>query len=264
MTEEVQKESQEEQIENQEIEYSDVEKQALEKGWKPKEEYQGDPDKWRSAEVFVALEEPLKRIEHQSKELKAVRSALEAFKEHHTKVKETEYNRALKSLQEARREAMRDGDTERALVLEEKVEEIKAEKEAVVAEGRQPIPEVREGTYHPEFKEWLNHNGWYETSKAMRAVADRLGLEYQAEGLSPREVLKRVEEDVRKEFPHKFGNDKKARSMAVEPPSRNNRTSKEDFALDDNEREIMRKIVRSGVMTEKEYIAELKRVKQGA
>ena len=259
MTEEVQQEEGGSQ-EQQQVEYSDVEKQALEKGWKPKEEYQGDPGKWRSAEVFVALEEPLKRIEHQSKELKAVRAALEAFKEHHTKVKETEYDRALKSLQDARRTAMREGDTEQALLLEDKVEEIKAEKAQVVAEGKKPIPEVQE-SIHPEFKEWLNHNGWYETSKAMRAVADKLGLEYQAEGLSPREVLKRVEADIRKEFPHKFENGNKNRAMGVEPPSRGGRTGKDDFALDDTEREIMRKIVRSGAMTEKEYIAELKRVK---
>lgn len=245
---------------SQEPQYSDVEKQAMELGWKPKEEYHGDPGRWRSAETFLALDEPLKRIEQQSKELKAVRAALEAFKDHHTKVKETEYNRALKSLQDARRKAMIEGDTETALALEEKVDEVKAEKEAVIAEGKRPVPQVQEG-YNPEFQAWVNRNGWYESNKAMRAAADKIGLDLHNEGKSPSEVLKLVEMEIKKEFPHKFTNERGQRPAAVESSVRSGKTGNDSFSMDESEREIMRKIVRSGVMTEKEYIAELKRVK---
>lgn len=250
-----------ESAEGTQPQYSDVEKQAMEKGWKPKEEYQGDPERWRSAETFLALEEPLKRIEQQSKELKAVRAALEAFKDHHTKVKETEYNRALKSLQDARKKAMIEGDTETALALEEKVEEVKAEKEQIIAEGRRPVPQAEQG-YNPEFQSWLNKNSWYESNKAMRAVADKIGLDYHNEGKSPSEVLRLVEQEIRNEFPHKFQNDKAKRPMSVEPSGRSgNPSGAESFTLTETERDVMRKFVRNGVMTEKEYIAELKRVK---
>jgi len=255
-------EGEQKQEENQ---YSDVEQLALEKGWKPKEEYQGDPTRWRTAETFLALEEPLKRIEQQSKELKAVRAALEAFKEHHTKVKETEFNRAVKALQDTRKKAMIEGDAETALALEERIEEVKAEKQAVLDDARKTAVQETTAELHPEFQEWLSRNNWYGTNKAMRVVADRLGLEYHADGLSQREVLKRVEEEIKKEFPHRFQNDKTKRAMAVEPTSRSGKPAgSSSFELDETEREIMRKIVRSGAMTEKEYIAELKRVKQGA
>ena len=107
------------------VEYSDVEKRAMDMGWVPKDQYNGDPDRWKSAEVFLALDEPIKRIESQSKELKAVRKALEALQEHHSKVRENEYKRAMEDLKAARRQAYQDGDLDRVEALEERIDEFK-------------------------------------------------------------------------------------------------------------------------------------------
>jgi hypothetical protein len=93
----------------------------------------------------------------------------------------------------------------------------------------------------------------------MRAYADRLGAEL-ATSYPPGQVLQMVEKEVKKEFSHKFTNPKSSRPMAVEPAGRGG-TKSDSFQLTPDERDIMRKFVRSGVMTEKEYIAELQKVK---
>jgi hypothetical protein len=240
-------------------EYSPVEQKAIEQGWRPKEEFSGDPDSFIEAAEFVRRGELFSKIEHQSKELKQVRAALEALKEHNSKIKETEYKRALKTLDEARKQALVEGETDRFFALEERMEEVKAEK----ADFDRSLEEVKapaEQELNPEFVSWVSKNNWYESNKAMRAYADKLGVELAQEGHRPSKVLEMVEAEIKKEFAHKFQNQKTSRPQAVESPSRTGTTSG-GFQLSDDERRIMRRFVESGVMTEKDYIQQLKGVR---
>lgn len=242
-----------------EKQFSAIEQRAMEQGWRPKEEFEGDPDAFIDAPEFVRRGELFSKIEHQSKELKAVKAALDALKTHHSKVKEVEYNRALKALQNARKQALVDGETERFLELEQRIEEVKEEKEAFDTELEQvkadPVRDI-----NPEFTAWIDRNPWYDSSKPMRAYADKLGIELAQEGHAPSEVLKLVEREVKKEFAHKFQNQKAARPQAVEAPARSGGKA-DTFQMTEDERTIMRKLVRAGAMTEQEYIAELKKTR---
>lgn len=239
----------------EEKQYSQIELEAIDQGWIPREEFDGDESKFIDAPEFVRRGELFKKIEHTSRELKAVRQALEAFKIHHSKVKEAEYSRALKTLQDARKQAFVEGEHERAFALEEKIDEIRAEKDAVVRDATAPIQEDT-NEYTQEFQSWVSRNDWYETNRVMRKTADALGIDLHKEGYSPQEVLKMVEKEIRAEFPHKFKTPAN-RPMAVEPSSRSGGKS-DAFAMDATEREMMRKIVATGIMSEAEYIKDLK------
>lgn len=232
-----------------------VQEKALEQGWKPKDQFEGDEDEFIDAPEFVRRGELFGKIEHQSKELKMVKQALDAFKQHHSKVAENEYNRALKALQEQRKQARVDGEFEKADALDEQIDEVKAQKAEVVN-----LPPVQE--LNPEFVAWSDKNTWYNSNKVMRAAADAIGIAHARAGVSPDQVLKLVEKEIREEFPHKFSNPARDRPNAVESSSRSGSSVQRSTAvLDEGEREVMRKIVRSGVMTEAEYMAELKKVK---
>lgn len=239
--------------------YTEIEQAAIERGWKPKDEYHGDPAKWRSAEVFVALDEPLKRIEAQSKELKRVREALDALGTHHKRVKEAEYNRALKQLQEARKEAFKIGETDQAFAIEDRIEELKVEKENIILPDLPKEPEQQ--PIAPEFQAWVDSNSWYVSNKAMRAAADAIGIDLHQQGHSPKEVLKLVEQEIRKEFPNKFTNERSHRPNAVESTSRGSPRQSETMNLTAEEKKIMDTILRTGIMTKDEYMAGLKSVK---
>lgn len=249
--------SQETTTSSESVKYSEQEQAAIDKGWKPKEEYTGDPSRWRSAEVFLAMDEPIKRIEQQSKELKRVTAALDALKQHHSKVKETEYNRALKSLNVQRRQAVVDGEHERAFAIEDQIDQI--QKEAAAVLDIQMPPPVQE--FSNEFNEWSEKNTWYKENSRMRAAADVIGKELTDRGFSPSEILKMVDKEMRKEFPSKFTNEKASRPSSVEAPTRSGSTGSNSFSLSSEERKIMQKFVDQKVMTEKEYIAELRRMK---
>jgi hypothetical protein len=97
----------------------------------------------------------------------------------------------------------------------------------------------------------------------MQAVADKVGLDMARRGIPQEEVLRKVEETVRQEFPHKFANQKTERPNAVAASSRGgNSVVKSTMVLSDDERKIMRKIVSTGVMTEAEYMSQLKKVQE--
>lgn len=233
-----------------------TQEKAIEQGWKPKDQFEGAEEDFIDAAEFVRRGELFSKIEHQSKELKMVRQALDALKVHHTKVAENEYNRALKTLQAERKQARVDGEFEKADAIDEQIDEIKAEKEQVIAS----VPQVQE--LNPEFVQWTEKNSWYNDNKVMRAAADKIGLDYARQGHNPSEVLKMVEKDIRSEFPHKFTNAARERPNAVASASRGSQSVQRTTAtLDDVERDAMRKFVRSGVMTEAQYLAELKKVK---
>ena len=58
-------------------------KQAREMGWRPKEEWEGEPEKWRDAKEFVERGELYGKIDSVGRELKETRKALKMLQEHH-------------------------------------------------------------------------------------------------------------------------------------------------------------------------------------
>lgn len=232
---------------------------AMEMGWRPKEEWDGPEEDFIDAKEFVRRQPLFEKIEHQHKAIKELQKAFDAFKIHHTRVKEAEYQRALKSLKEARKEALREGETERALAYEEKIEDIEQQKAEFEQDASQ-VPTPQEPTAHPEFVAWKTRNRWYERDEDMRDFADTYGITLAKKGKTPSEVLELVEKQVRKTFPEKFTNPNRDKPSAVEAPTRSG-TTNDGFTMTDDERSIMKKIVRAGGITEAEYIKELRRVK---
>jgi nicotinamidase-related amidase len=242
----------------EEVQLSPIQVKAIEQGWKPKDQFEGDEGEFIDAPEFVRRGELFGKIEHQSRELKAVKQALDALKLHNSKIEQSAYDRALKALKDERKNAILEGETSRAFELEDQIEDVQKERERVAREAH--VPAVQE--VDPAFTRWVEANPWYTKDVAMQAVADRVGIELARRNVPQNEVLRKVEEEVRAAFPHKFANPKRERASAVEPSSRGGTSvAKTDVALDEDERRIMRKIVATGVMTEAEYKSQLKKVK---
>ena len=189
--------------------------------------------------------------------MKQVTRALEALKTHYTKVQETEFNRALNTLKEERKTALRDGDgdkfeavDEQIKTVENQIQEVRAA--AQVSAQTQETPQV--------FNDWVNKNSWYNSNKAMRAYADELGRELAGQ-MDPVDVLTRVEQAVRTEFKHKFVNPNKENAPEVGSSRGNSESRSNDgFQLTDQERQIMNTLIRSDpkLFNKETYIAQLK------
>lgn len=233
---------------------------ATQLGWRPEEDWEGAPEDFIDAKEFVRRQPLFEKIEHQSKAIKNLNAAFEAFKQHHSKVKENEYNRALEQLKSARRRALTDGETDQALMLEDKIDEIKEQKnefDQQLQETQRYEPEQR-----PEFQRWLPNNSWYNKDEAMTAFADRVGVKAHKDGYSPEVVLEMVTKAVKTEFKHKFTNPKRDGPSSVEGGTRRGaKAEASDVAgMSEDDVRMMNKIVRSGALSKEDYIKEYKRV----
>lgn len=244
--------------------FTEIEKRAIEMGWRPKDEFSGDEIDFVDAKEFVGRAPLFTKIEGQSKEIKSIRKALEALKTHYTTVQETEYKRALSALKSQRQEAVSNADG----VAFDKIDgEIKQVETAMAqVKEAQNTPIAPEPQVPPEFAAWQNRNQWYQASSYMRSWADEQGTKLAAQGMSPRDVLRKIEDDVKNEFPNKFVNPNKAYAPHVEG-SKTTRTgtggSKDTFELSEMERNIMNTLIRNDpkTFTKEKYIAELKMAK---
>lgn len=260
MTEEVIEQAPDTGGEQQAPQYTPMEERALEMGWRPKEEFEGDEVDFIDAAEFVRRGPLFEKIETQNREIKAVKKALESFKEHYTKVQETEFNRALAQLKASQKQALVDGDTDLFYELNEEIDSAKEKVAELKAEQGKTITE--EPPVNPQFLAWKNRNPWYESQSYMRVFADDLGTELAKNGEAPDVILKKVEAAVRKEFPNKFRNPNKDTAQSVESSStRSTRTSNETVELSEQERNIMNNLVRSGTLTKEKYLADLKKIK---
>lgn len=233
------------------------EQQAREQGWKPKEEYEGDPDKWRPAKEFAERGELFGKIDHMGKELKETRKALKMLQDHHSKVKETEYNNALRELKSLQKKHLEEGNSDGYLETTELLTDLKAEQKAreVVSQNTQVPPD-------PRFISWTQENKWYQTNDEMRDFADTVGMGYanRNPGVNPEEVLVYVTNQVKSRFKEAFQNPNRTKPSAVEG-ARSTASNKSSFELSEDERKTMNTFVRAGVMTKDEYISEVKKMR---
>lgn len=239
---------------------SEIENRAMEMGWRPKEEFDGDEDDFIDAKEFVRRKPLFDKIEATSKELKQVRKALEQFKTHYSSVKETEYNRALGALKAARKEALENNEGDRFESIDAEIKLVETQFEQVKKDKDTPIVQD-EPSPAPEFTAWKERNQWYDKKRFMKAYADDIGVEYHKQGLTPQEVLKKVEQDVRKKFPDEFVNPRKAAAPNVETSRGGGSTDKAEEGLSAQERMIMNTLVRGGHITREQYLADLKAIK---
>lgn len=242
-------------------ELTEIEQRATSDGWVPKDEWDGDPEQWRPAKEFVDRGELFKKIEDQNRSLKEVKRALQEFSTHHAKVRDVEFQRALNFLRTQKKDALETGDADKLIDIDDKIDAVKNAQKISAHTPVVNVPDIAES--NPIFENWANRNSWYNNNKAMRAYADRIGNELGASGdISPSDLLSKVEQEVKKEFAHKFQNPNRDKASAVEGSTNKGTSRKDNFELSDTERQVAERWIRTipGFTMEK-YKSELKAIK---
>jgi hypothetical protein len=153
-----------------------LEQEARNQGWVPQDKFRGNPDDWSDAATFVKRGKEINPIlRHNNarleKELANVRAeaadAIQAAKEFREYQKEqfekkkTDYEVQIAQLKAAKKDAITQGDGDRAVELDEALDAVKEERAAlkapVVAAPQTPsAPQV-----DPTLQTWIDNNPWY-------------------------------------------------------------------------------------------------------
>jgi hypothetical protein len=237
------------------------EEQARQQGWVPKDEWDGDPEDWTDAKEFVRRGELFSKISSQSGEIKEMKKAMAALVEHHNKVKETEFKRALEYLKQQKKAALEEGDADKLLQVDDAIDALKAEQSQTKQNEEKPA----EKQVSPVFVNWVKANNWYLTDNNMRTFADEVGVGYFSRNqgsVSEQEVYEYVLGRVKKQFPEKF---KRQGSGVPEVESGNGSsrgaTKRDSFKLSEEEERVMKTFVRQGIMSKEQYIEDLRKVR---
>lgn len=237
---------------------TEIELKAMRMGWKPKDEF-SDPDDYVDAEEFVKRKPLFDKNAQLKNELKDVKKALRELANFQLQIRENERKSTLEELRIKKHKALTDGDADALIVVDEQIADVRAEEIA-----QKNTPPVKQAP-HPHFIAWVEKNTWYAQDAELRAEADFLGTRYAASNpdKDPEEVLVYVASKIKRMYPDKFQNPNRSKPSSVEGTSNAKASSKkeDEYPLTEEERRVMKTFVRQNVMTEAEYIKELRKVK---
>lgn len=238
---------------------SRIQEEAIQQGWRPREDFDGEEDEFIDAPEFVRRGELFRKIEAQSKEMKDMKRALQHLAKHNQEIAKVEYEKALKDLRAQKKEALAEGDADRVVEVDERIDLVKDQQKIL---QQQQLQQVQEQVLNPEFAAWTSKNQWYETDKRMRAYADSLGISLAQDGMSPSDVLKEVEKEVKQRYPEKFRNPNRDKPGAVEGARArpNARSADDSVEMSDDQKKIMNTIVNSGAISREEYLKQFKAI----
>ncbi len=197
-----------------EQELPSAEKEALSKGWVPLDKFEGPKEKFKSAELFLEKGEMLNTIHSMKQQLKEQKEALEHVVAVNSRIEEITAKKMLKELEDRQRMAAEVGDV--ATVQQ-------VTKEIVNFSNSAPVPPSPDKALVDDFIE--RNRSWYNNKSAenssMKIYAEQREPELVREnpGLSLKDILAKVEEDVRDRFPKKFDKPYSMGNYAVSAPT---------------------------------------------
>lgn len=248
-----------------------LEAEAARKGWKPKDQFAGDPKDWVDAQTFVARGERF--VKNLQKEVAGLKQKLDSFEgtkaqfvKFQTEImekKDAELADALRQLRVQRSEAQADGDHESVVALEDRIESVQKERvttkeelEAVAA------PAAAAKTVNPILEEWIGDgNEWFQNDAKLRSYAIQLGDELRAQGetLTDRPFLDKVATLMAAEFPHKFGGNANRTRPGMAESGRTAAVAsgaKSERDLPAADRALMKEFVAQGYMTKEKFLTD--------
>jgi hypothetical protein len=245
--------------------------EALSMGWTPREEWKGDPSKWRSAAEFVErgkeilpivnkrLEQERQRSAQLERELQEMRATLQEFREYSKRDKERMYKKALEDLKAKKKQALEEGDADAVLEIDDAILELRESNKKALEEEKPAAP-----AYDPAndvvYQTWLAENRWYGTDVELTYYADAIGrvLAHNNPELKGRPFLDAVKQRLREQFPDKFDNPRR-KIATVEGSSVGTSSSKLKRTYENlppDAKAACDRFVKQGLMTREEYVAE--------
>ena len=214
---------------------SDIEKEAMAKGWKPKSEFDDPGKRYKTAEEYLEMGSFFEKIDSQSKQIKNLEKNIKQLSGDFKKARETGYKQALADLEARKRAAVEEGDTLAYDVAQREVE--KLQEEATTPKQPEIDPKEAElmeivNDFKERNKEWYNADS-YENLE-MKRYADIVDVEIARSNpnIDPKEHVMLVELEVHKRFPDRFKEKDKPRT-APNPVMKGNKVDVKRTELPD-------------------------------
>jgi len=275
MSEELQQEAPQEAPEA-----SQFESEARAQGWVAAEEFRGSESDWVDAETFVRRgkeimpilrknnEKLLKELGEARKIAEEARESAKEFREYQKQQfekKTKDLEGQLEQLKQAKRDAITQGDGDRAIAIDDAMDDLKEQrleaKEDLKA-AEEKAKEVPQFTQDPILNTWMEKNDWFGKDSRMTNIANGVGVTLRQEdpNLAGQAFLDKLDSELQEMFPEKFGKKRTPNPMEGSP----NGTARPSVSsgkktynnLPPEAKAACDKFVKQGLMTKEAYVAE--------
>ena len=203
----------------------DFTSEASKLGWVEKGDYRGSEREWVDAETFITRGEQINPIlrannerlkkemesdrQKHSDEIKELRAATEEFKQFQKESfdrKQNELQQELASLKDKRKEAIREGDADLVVELEDQIDVLKEEKAKQPIKAEVAKPEV--APLDPTLTNWIAENKWFGGDIEATEIANGVGsaIRKQFPNLTGKDFLDKLDEKLQQRIPEVYEN----------------------------------------------------------
>ena len=180
-----------EQAEPEAIQANPVEDKAREGGWKPKEDWQGEPDEWRSAEVFNERGEWIDKHKAQQKRMDDLETTFTSRLDNQRKFMDQQAEAQRNELIRKRDDAIDEADREKANKFQDDIDSLKKTEDPVTnGNDNQAVMDS-----------WNASNPWILGSDPKAAYGKQQFSTYQQQGMTAAQAISKMEADVTQAFP---------------------------------------------------------------
>ncbi len=216
---------------------AEIQAEALQMGWRPKEKFSGNPENFVEAEEFVnrgkqmipfiksqnarlhtQLQTAVTEVSGLKTQLSEAQEAIQALKDMNTTASLRTAKQTRKELLTARREAEKAENDEQVIAIDDQLQEtnqaIKDAEEEVKTKGKKkettPTPNAKESSENqpfvnpqdPQVQAWLSENDWWGVDEPRSDFALATGQRLaRVKGLRGRALLNAVKEQVELHMP---------------------------------------------------------------
>jgi hypothetical protein len=227
----------------------ETERRARNMGWRPRDEFRGDPDRWVDADEFVERGERLLPLLQERS--RAADRTITDLRDQVTRQGETlnsmlqtarnaervGYRRAMQELNEKRTQAVERGDMQAFAAVEQAIRELGPEPVAEPQRPAAPAPGQPQANHDPAVVAWVNRNAWFRNDPVANVamIAAMQQVERERPGDSVDEHLLAAEAVIRRRFPEHFPAARRSGNGAASPQSEQRRPlyMAEDYGEED-------------------------------
>lgn len=171
------------------------EKKAIEQGWKPKDQFEGDPADWVSAREFNKNGDFIDVIKNQSKKIKKLEEGIQKVVEINEKMQKYKVDERAAEILQAKREAITNGNIEEVEKLEKILDEVRKE-----ALPDKPVAVQAARDFEARNRHWFNDSTPENIAMKNYALAKEIEVHNAHPDWSDEQNILEVEKATKKYF----------------------------------------------------------------
>ncbi len=235
-------------------ELSPMEQKAFDQGWRPKEEFEGSEDNWKTAKEYVRDGEWMDKLKQVEQRMERERNEFDQRLDNANKLQEARRKQELDTLKKKQREAVDLADTDAFDEASRQIDELSA----------QSVPEVKnqQPAMDPLITQYVNDNPWINDPNDNRTII-AMGALQAYQGANPSASIQDAINHVNSKVNELTApnNPRRQQPNANEHSRRQTRSQNRELTMNDltnEERSEWASFGKTLFKTEKAYLAAVK------